>query len=98
MKRPYILFLTLVGVVQAIFAIGFVIRPSFATDVWVFPNTSGLSYLFIGSIFAAAAASTLWCLWAREYGALVGIALDYLIILLPLSIFSFQVGAFQVGA
>jgi hypothetical protein len=91
MRRPYVVFLTLVTLIQAVFAIGFIIRPSFATELWVFPDTSGLSFLFIGSIFAAAAASTLWCIWSREYGALVGIALDYLTILIPLSILSFQI-------
>ena len=44
-------------------------------------------------VLAAAAASTFWATASRTYGALVGIGLDYVAVLVPLSILSFQIGA-----
>ncbi len=91
MNRYFRIFLILVAVVQALFAVGFALRVEVITRAWILPNTSILSFIFIGSIFAAAAASTLWCIFTAEEGALAGIGLDYLTILAPLSIFSLQI-------
>jgi hypothetical protein len=79
--------------VQIVLAIAFFVRLSFAVGLWPFPGTTPLTFIFITSIFAAAAASTLWAVASENYGALAGIGLDYLGILLPVSVLSFQVGA-----
>ncbi|MCB0019603.1 MAG: hypothetical protein KDE09_17555 [Anaerolineales bacterium] len=65
----------------------------FAVNIWPFPETTPLTFIFISSIFAAAAASTLWAAASENYGALAGIGLDYLVILTPVAILSFQQGA-----
>jgi hypothetical protein len=85
--------LILVCAVQVILAIAFFLQLPFAVNVWPFPGTTPLTFIFISSIFAAAAASTLWAAATENYGALAGIGLDYLTILTPISILSFQLGA-----
>jgi hypothetical protein len=60
--------------------------------LWPFQGTTPLTFIFISSIFAAAAAPTLWAAASETYGALAGIGLDYLTILAPVSILSFQLG------
>ncbi len=79
--------LVLIATIQAFVGVGFALSWSFITDLWIFPYTSTLSFVFIGSIFVAAAASTLWCVLMDEMGALLGVGLDYFTILLPVSIF-----------
>ena len=83
--------LIVISAIQAVFAGAFILQIHAVTQIWPLPYTNATSYLFIGSIFAAAAASTLWCVFAREYRALVGIALDYIAILLPLTILLSQI-------
>jgi len=78
---------------QLLFAIAFFFQFPFATNLWPYPGTTPLTFIFVSSIFAAAAASTLWVVLSKNYGALVGISLDYIVILTPLSIFSAFVGA-----
>ena len=78
---------------QFLFAIAFFLQIPIATNLWPYPGTTPLTFIFISSIFAAAAASTLWVVLSKNYGALVGISLDYMVILTPLSIFSAFVGA-----
>ncbi|MFN8419187.1 MAG: hypothetical protein U0528_08100 [Anaerolineae bacterium] len=56
-----------------------------------FPNTTPLTYIFISSIFAAAAASTGWCVLTGNSAGLAGVALDYITIFVPMSLFSFQI-------
>jgi hypothetical protein len=80
-------------VVQFLLAIAFFLQLPFAVNLWPFPGTTPLTFIFISSIFAAAAASTLWAVASENYGALAGIGLDYLAILVPVSIISFQLGA-----
>jgi hypothetical protein len=87
----YILFL--ICVVQLFFAIAFFLQLPFATNLWPFPGTTPLTFIFIASIFASAGAATLWAAATENYGALTGIGLDYLAILAPLAILSFQLGA-----
>jgi len=85
--------LILFSSVQILFAIAFFFQLPFATNLWPYPGTTPLTFIFVSSIFAAAAASTLWVVLSKNYGALVGISLDYIVILTPLSIFSAFVGA-----
>ena len=82
-----------VCVVQFLFAIAFFLQLPFVVNLWPFEGTTPLTFIFVSSIFAAAAAATLWAAASENYGALAGIALDYITILTPLSIFSFQLGA-----
>jgi hypothetical protein len=86
-------FLFLVCAVQLFFAVAFFLQLPFVVNLWPFPGTTPLTFIFISSIFAAAAASTLWAVASRTYGALAGIGLDYITILAPVSILSFQLGA-----
>jgi hypothetical protein len=90
MNRYFRNFLLLVCAVQLFFAVAFVTRLPFVVRLWPLPYTNQTSFIFIASIFAAAAASTLWCIVTREYRALIGVALDYGVILTPTAIFSFQ--------
>ena len=80
-------------VVQLLLAVAFFLQLPFAVNLWPFPGTTPLTFIFISSIFAAAAASTLWAAASENYGALAGIGLDYITILAPVSILSFQLGA-----
>jgi hypothetical protein len=85
-------FLLLVCAVQLFFAVAFFLQWPVAVNLWPFQGTTPLTFIFISSIFAAAAASTLWAAATKNYGALAGIALDYLTILAPVAILSFQLG------
>jgi len=76
--------------VKAILALGFIFQWPPIIDRWPLPYTNSTTYLFIGSILAAAVASTLWCLLHREDGALAGVFLDYAAIFLPVAIFTYQ--------
>lgn len=87
----YILFL--VCAIQFFFAIAFFLQLPFVINLWPFQGTTPLTFIFISSIFAAAAAATLWAAASENYGALAGIGLDYIAILVPVAILSFQVGA-----
>ncbi|GAB4152884.1 MAG: hypothetical protein Fur0021_18040 [Candidatus Promineifilaceae bacterium] len=73
--------------VQLFLAVAFFRQMPFAVNLWPFPGTTPLTFIFISSIFAAAAAAS------ENYGALAGIGLDYLGILAPVFILSFQLGA-----
>jgi hypothetical protein len=75
---------------QAVLAIAFLLQMPFAIQLWPIPDTTPMSFIFVSSIIAAACASTLWCLLAREDGALAGIALDYIAIFITLSVFALQ--------
>jgi len=79
--------LWLVAGVQAVLAVGFVFELRWALEVWPFGDGQ-LTHIFVGSIFAAAAASTIWCLLRDAPRALAGIGLDYLVILTPLAVYS----------
>jgi hypothetical protein len=85
-------FLFLVCAVQVFLAVAFFLQWPFATNLWPFPGTTPLTFIFISSIFAAAAAPTLWAAATQNYGALAGIGLDYLTILTPVAVLSFQLG------
>ena len=78
---------------QLFLAIAFFLRLPFAVNLWPFPGTTPLTIILVSSFLAAAAASTFWATASENYGALAGIGLDYLAVLIPLSIISFQLGA-----
>jgi predicted membrane channel-forming protein YqfA (hemolysin III family) len=77
--------------VQALLALGFVFSWPPIVEAWPLAYTNATTFLFIGSILAAAVASTLWCLLNREDAALAGVFLDYAAIFLPVAIFTFQI-------
>jgi hypothetical protein len=89
--------LWVVAAVQAVMALGFVFQVAAVTGLWPFPGATPLTNIFIGSIFGAAAASTAWCLVMRSDRGLAGIALDYLAILVPFSVFAFVHAASGAG-
>jgi hypothetical protein len=91
MARLFKTALIIFSVVQIALAMGFAFQIPAVTAIWPLPDTTPLSFLFIGSIFAAAGAAQLYCLYVRENGALVGIALDYIAIFVPLIVFMLQI-------
>lgn len=93
MSRPIRGMMFVFCLIQLVFTVGFFLQLPFVTQIWPLPDTTPVSFIFISSIFAAAAASTLWALFAREDGALAGVALDYLCIFAPITIFSLQLAA-----
>jgi hypothetical protein len=64
----------------------FVAQPPWLADLWPFAGTTPMTYLFVGSILLAAAASIAWCLYADEPGALVGVGLDGAVIFGPVTV------------
>lgn len=85
--------LLVVGVIQLFFAAAFFGQWPFAVNLWPFEGTTPLTFIFVSSIFAAAGASTLWAVLSKNDGALAGIGLDYVFILAPVAVLSFQLGA-----
>ncbi|GAB4511696.1 MAG: hypothetical protein OHK0046_10130 [Anaerolineae bacterium] len=79
-----------VAAVEAFFALAFVFRWPIAEEIWPLAYTNDLAFIFVGSIFAAAAASFLWCAVTMDIGALVGIGLDTLFIFTPLTVYLIQ--------
>ena len=79
--------LLVVAAGQALFAALLIVRPQFVLDLWPFPGTTELTFLFIGAIFAAAAASTAWAALVGEEASYPGIALDYLAIFGPMVVY-----------
>ena len=61
--------------------LAFAFQMPFATSLWPWPD-GRLSYLFIGSVFAAISASVLWIGWTGEFGALAGGSLNIFVIAL----------------
>ncbi len=84
--------LIVIGLVQLVAALIFFFQWPLVS-LWPYPGTTPLTSIFIASIFAAAAAPTLWAAITENYGALAGIGLDYVTILGPLSVYSFILGA-----
>jgi hypothetical protein len=84
--------LFVVVAVQVFFAVALFFQWPAVAALWPFAGTTPLTFIFISSIFAAAAASTYWAAAARSYAALAGIGLDYITILLPVAIFTLGLG------
>lgn len=93
MSRNYRTLFFTICALQALFAVGFFFQLPFALALWPWKATSALSYILLASFFAAAAASTCWCIASKTYGALAGVALDYLVIFGPLALYSFVAAA-----
>ncbi len=85
-------FLFLIGALQTFFALAFFMQWPAVINRWPFPGTTALTFILISSLFLAAAASLLWVAATETYGGLVGIGLDYLAFMAPVSIFLFQLG------
>jgi hypothetical protein len=79
------LLLALAGV-QAVAALLFFVRAPVVVGLWPIPGTGEMTLILMASFFAASAASTAWAVLWGEPGSLVGIALDYVVIFVPLSI------------
>lgn len=90
MSRRVRTLLLVVSLFQAVFAVLFFVQSPLAVSLWPIPDTTPLTLIFIASIFAAAAASTLFCVMLNVRGALAGIALDYIVIFAPLTVFMIQ--------
>lgn len=82
----------LLGIVMLLLALGFIFRAPIATALWPWPD-GRLSYLFVGSIFAAASAAALLIGWTGEPGALPAGALNVFVIGLCFSFVFFQLAA-----
>jgi len=89
MERRLRRLLAVVATIQALLALLFVLQVPWATAIWPFPGTGEMSNIFIASIFLAASAAVWWCLLVSSDRALAGIALDYIVIMAPLSLLAF---------
>jgi hypothetical protein len=78
---------------QAIFAFAFILQTPLAISLWPLPYGNAMTFIFIASMFMAAAASTFWCLYNRVYGMLAGVMLDYIVIFGPLCVYALQLNA-----
>jgi hypothetical protein len=97
MSRRVRILLLVISALQALLAVLFLIRPPLIESLWPVPNTTPMTFIFLASIAAAAAASTAWCALLNVRGALVGIALDYVLIYATLSVYMLQISG-TVGA
>lgn len=89
-------YLTLIGgLVILAGAIGFIFQLPFTTNLWPWPD-GRLSYLFVGSVLAAASVAALWIGWTGELGALPAGLLNILVIAVTTPIYFFQL-ALQDG-
>lgn len=93
MKQLTRTFFFFICAAQLFFAAAFFWQVPFAVRLWPFEGTTPLTFIFLASFFAAAAASTFWAVANRQDGALAGIALDYMLIFVPLAYLGFQRGA-----
>jgi len=77
------------GLLVLALAAGFVFQSPMATSLWPWPD-GRYSYLFIGSILAAAGAAMLWTGWTGETGALPAGSLNIFVIGLTTMVYFFQ--------
>jgi hypothetical protein len=89
--------LLVVVVVQAALAAALLLHPPLVEDLWPFPDTTQLTYVFMASILFAAAASTGWSALYGELHSLVGIALDAVVIFLPIVVYVLLLGPSKGG-
>jgi hypothetical protein len=83
-------FLILFILAQIFAAVALFLQLPIITNLWPFEGTTPLTYIFVSSILAAAAAATLWVVVSGHFGALAGIALNYMTIMTPTSIIAFR--------
>lgn len=74
------------AVLPALLAAALVFAPSLIEPFWPLPSTSDQAFIFLGSILAAAAASTAWAAREGEDVSFGGIGLDTAVIFWPLAI------------
>jgi hypothetical protein len=74
------------GIVTLVLALGFVFQSPIATNLWPWPD-GRYSYLFIGSILAAASVAMLWIGWTGLFAALPAGALNIFVIALSTGIY-----------
>jgi hypothetical protein len=86
-------FLFFVCAAQALLAIAFFVQVPLVVDLWPFEGTTPLTFMFVSSIYLAAAACTFWAAATKNYAALAGIGLDYLVMLTPVSFLLLQMAA-----
>lgn len=72
--------------------IAFLIQPPALIALWPFAETTPLTFIFMASIAAAAAASIGWCVVADEPAALVGVAIDTIAIFGLMTAFALVAG------
>lgn len=82
----------LVGVLLLAFAAGYVLQAPWATSMWPWPD-GRLSYIFVGSIQAAIAASVIWIGLSEEWGALAAGAVNMLVMAGGMALFLFRLAA-----
>ena len=86
-------FLFFASAAQFFLAFAFFQRWPLASTLWPFEGSTPLTFIFVSSFFAAAAAAILWVAATQHYGALAGIGLDYLTILTSLAVITLRLGA-----
>jgi len=88
-------YLTLIGGLGVLaVAAGFVLQIPLATSLWPWQD-GRYSYLFIGSILAAASAAMLWTGWTGETGALPAGSLNIFVIAATTSVYFFQLALLE---
>jgi hypothetical protein len=98
MRKALRVFLLVVGVVQLFAVVGLFFQWPPLTNLWPLPNTTPITFVFVASIAAAAAASLLWAAGSENYGALAGIGLDYFAIFAALSVFFAATGTAHLAS
>jgi len=93
MARFVRILLIVLGSIEALLCMAFLLSIPFALALWPWPAMSPLSYLLLAALFATAATVTLWPVFIQEDSAITGAALVYTVALTPLAIFGFQNGA-----
>ena len=74
------------GILTLALGLAFAFQNPLATLLWPWPD-GRLSYLFIGSILAAASAAMFWIGWTGEWGALPAGSLNILVIALTTAVY-----------
>lgn len=77
------------GLVGLALALGFIFRVPLALSIWPWED-GRYSYLFIGSILAAAGAAAIWIGWTGKLGVLPAGSLNLFVIALTTSIYFFN--------
>lgn len=93
MQHPARTLLFAVGTIQLASAVALFFQWPPVTALWPFPGTTPLTFIFVASILAAAGASTLWAVASQQRAALAGIAIDYIFILVPGAIYTWQLAS-----
>jgi hypothetical protein len=97
MNRVVRIGLIIISLTQLFAALACLLRLPLVRQLWPLDYTGDMSFIFIASISAAAAASTLWCVFANEPAALFGVGLDYVTIFTPVAISMFRLAGNDQG-